>query len=244
MKYKTTIKCFITLLLIAFCSFAKAQIAKPSVSFYSVDDQEEITLFDGDSHSAQAPCDITCNANLEYDETEYDKVVCEWKIYKADEGESKPLLDRYEQDINYTIKESGSHIIKLYVTFINNSTGMTYDYEMETGVSVVISESKLTVTDGLSPNDDGLNDKLVIECQSLVKVDGVIKNRWGKTLHVFNVDNIAQGWDGKVNGKPVKDGGYILHIDAIGSDGLHYKIRKVINVISGFNSDAESTSDF
>jgi len=220
-----------------------AQTAKPTVEFYSVDDQEYVTLSEGESRTTQAPCEITCKANLDYDQDEYDKVVCEWKIFKSDEGEAKPILDRYEQDVTYTLKDSGGYGIKLYVTFINNSTGMTWDYETETGFNIVISESKLTCTDGLSPNGDDINDVLKIEAQSLVKVSGVIKNRWGKTLHVFTIDNINDGWDGKVNGNVVKDGAYILHIDAIGSDGLHYKIKKVINVMTKFNSSYDSSSD-
>ena len=45
-----------------------------------------------------------------------------------------------------------------------------------------------------------------------------------------------------VNGKPVKDGAYLIYLDAIGSDGLHYKIKKTINVLKGFreNSDSET----
>jgi len=229
-----------------FCLYitdVNAQNANPTVSFYSIDDKQEVLLNEGDSHGAQAPCEVTCTANLEYDQSEFDKVVCEWKIFKKDEGETKPLLDRYEENVTYTLTNSGGYGIKFYATFINNSTGLTYDYETEKGFDIVISESKLTCTDALSPNDDSLNDKLVIECQSLVKVSGVIKNRWGKTLHVFTLENIADGWDGKVNGKPVKDGAYILHIDAIGSDGLHYRIKKVISVISGYNESDDSPSD-
>lgn len=235
------ISCLI--LYLCFAVSGLAQTAAPTVSFYSKDSGEEIIMSDGDSQTAQAPCEIKCVANLDYDSSEFDKVVCEWKIFNSDEGEEKPFVDRFEENINYTLTESGGYGIKLYVTFINNSTGMTNDYVTETGFKIVISESKLICTDFLSPNDDNINDKLVITCQSLVKVDGAVLNRWGKVLHRFNVNNIAEGWDGKVNGKPVKDGAYILHIDAVGSDGLHYKIKKVINVLKGFNESADSNPE-
>ena len=75
-----------------------------------------------------------------------------------------------------------------------------------------------------------------------MKVEGYIMNRWGKVLHTFNVQNISDGWNGKVNGKPVKDGAYLLYIDAVGSDGLHYKIKKAINVMKGLREDADSGS--
>lgn len=233
----------IAISLLAFVTNAYAQTAKPTVSFYSDIDEENKTLSEGESTSTNAPCDITCNANLDYDEEQFDKVVSEWKIYRSDEGESKPILDRYEENVTYTLEKSGGYVIKFYATFINNSTGMTIDYETESGFTIVISESKLTCVDAFSPNDDGINDILKIECQSLVKVSGVVKNRWGKTLHTFTLDNIADGWNGKVNGKPVKDGAYIVHIDAIGSDGLHYKIKKVVSVLKGYKETDDSSSD-
>ena len=47
------------------------------------------------------------------------------------------------------------------------------------------------------------------------------------------------GWDGKVNGKAVKDGVYFLVVSAKGSDGIDYNIKKAINVISGYNNGEE-----
>ncbi len=218
------------------------QTATPKISFYSTEENAFVEIGQGETKTVQAPCNITCTGNVEYDASEYDRVICEWKIFKENEGESHPFLDRYEQDAAYTLTESGGYGAKFYATFINTANNDTVEYEMDDQISLVISESKLTCTDGLSPNDDGINDELKIECQSLVKVEGYIMNRWGKVLHTFNVQNISDGWNGKVNGKPVKDGAYLLYIDAVGSDGLHYKIKKAINVMKGLREDADSGS--
>ena len=233
---------FISLILV-FLTFSLSiwgQNAEPILSFFDKENQESVEMSPGESHTAQAPCDITCVANLDYNDEEFDKIFCEWKIYKSDEGETKPLVDRFDENITYTLTESGGYGIKFMPTFINTEKNDTVELSYE--FIIVISESKLICPDGLSPNGDGINDKLNIQYQSLVKLEGYILNRCGQKLHTFNLGNIGEGWDGMVNGKPVKDGAYLIYLDAIGSDGLHYKIRKTINVLKGFreNSDSET----
>lgn len=237
----------ISILIFSFCLssilFAQEEgpHAAPVISFLDKEKQEFVEMKPGDSQSTNAPCDITCTANMVYDSDEYDQVFYEWKIYKTEEGESKPLVDRFDENTSYTLTESGGYNIKFIPTFINTETNDTIA-DLEYVFSIVISESKLTCTDFISPNDDDKNDVLVFEYQSLVKVEGYILNRWGKKLHTITLDNIGQGWDGKVNGKPVKDGAYLLYIDAVGSDGLHYKIKKAINVLKGAREDADSST--
>ena len=217
------------------------QNAEPTLSFYDKENQETVEMSPGESHTAQAPCDISCVANLDYDDEEFDKIFCEWKIYKSDEGEMKPLVDRFDENITYTLTESGGYGIKFIPTFINTEKNDTVELSFE--FSIVISESKLICPDGLSPNGDGINDKLNIQYQSLVKLEGYILNRWGQKLHTFNIGNIGDGWDGMVNGKPVKDGAYLIYIDAIGSDGLHYKIKKTINVLKGYRENSDASTE-
>lgn len=228
-----------------------AQTANPVVS-YTVTKKDEnnvyvteyVELKDGDKGEGNSPCEITCRSNLQYDFSEYDRVISEWKIYRADDGESKPTVDRFEEDMTYTITKSGGYVIKFYATFVNTTTNDTIEYVTENGISLVVSESKLIVPDGLSPNDDKINDVLEIEFQSIVQVEGYIINRWGQKLHTFTLENLKDGWDGKVNGKPVKDGAYLIYLDAIGSDGLHYKIKKAINVLKGYRDDADSPTSY
>lgn len=215
--------------------------AAPTISFYDTENLETVEIAVGESKSTHAPCDITCTANLNYDPTEFDKVFCEWKIYRADEGETKPLVDRFDENITYTLTQSGGYGIKFIPTFINSEKNDTVEVSYE--FSIVISESKLICPDGFSPNGDGINDKLEIEYQSLVKLEGYVLNRWGQKLHTFTLDNLSEGWDGMVNGKPVKDGAYLIHLEAIGSDGLHYRIKKAINVLKGFREDADANTD-
>lgn len=214
-----------------------AQSAEPIVSFYSDEDEEDIEMSPGDSQTAPAPLAITCTANPANEGYNY---VCEWRIYNSDEGEDSPLLTRFDENINYTLTASGGYGIKLYITF--SLDGDTVEYESDV-FSIVISESSLSCPDGFSPNGDGINDTYNITCESIVKVSGAIFNRWGKKLHTFTVSNINDGWDGMVGGKVVKDGVYFLNLDAVGSDGLHYQIKKAINVLKGYRETDSSTSD-
>lgn len=213
-----------------------AQEADPTITFYSDEDEDYIEMSPGDSQTAPAPLDITCEANVDAGGYTY---VCEWRVYDSDEGEDSPLLTRFDEDISYTLTSSGGYGVKLYITF--SLDGDTVEYESE-AFSIVISESSLTCPDGFSPNGDGINDTYNITCESIVKIHGVIFNRWGKVLHTITLDNLADGWDGMVGGKVVRDGVYYLNLDATGSDGLHYKIKKAINVLKGYRESVSSSS--
>ena len=70
--------------------------------------------------------------------------------------------------------------------------------------------------------------------QSIVQMSGVIVNRWGQKVYSFDLSNVDKGWDGRQNGKYVKDGVYFLHLKATGSDGTKYDIKKAINVLKGW----------
>jgi gliding motility-associated-like protein len=228
--------------LLALCAVVplSAQTANPTITFHSTEEDADVTLNPGDAQTVAAPCELTFRANVDTEGSAYTNYTCEWRLYRIDEGEDKALLTRFDPDMSYTLTRSGGYGAKLYVTFVSADAD-TVEYESET-FSITISESKLTCPDGFSPNGDGINDVFNIESQSIVKLSGAIFNRWGKKLHTFTLDNLQQGWDGRQGGNYVKDGGYMLSIDAIGSDGLHYKIKKAINVLKGFNETDETTT--
>ncbi len=223
---------------------ATAQDAAPIVSFYSVDEESDIEMNPGDSQTAQAPLEIKLSANVDCPDGYH--YVSEWRILRAKDGEDTPLLTRFQDETSYTLTQSGGYTVKLYVTFMQE--GDTIDYESE-DFTIGISESKLTCPDGFSPNNDGINDYYRITAQSIVKFEALFFNRWGQKIHSVNLDQVkhAEGetekwvlWDGKVNGKYVKDGVYFVNINAYGSDGIHYKIKKAVNVLKGFRESAES----
>lgn len=230
---------FIISIFVVFYSFQTtlwAQSAKPTITFYSKEDENDITMTEGESNTSEAPLEIICTANI--DNPNSYTYACEWKIFDTAVGEDKPILTRYEENTHYTLTKSGSYGIKLFVTFTNN--GDTIEYESDL-LTITISESTLSCPDGFSPNGDGINDIFKITHKSIIKFEAAIFNRWGQKLHAMKLEDVDNGWDGRHGGKYVKDGVYFLNINAVGSDGIKYKIKKAINVLKGFNETEETS---
>ena len=226
------------LLLMWVATTAQAQEAAPVASFYSVDESATIELKPGDSQTAQAPLEVTLTANV--DNPDNYNYVCEWRVWNTKSNEYNPLVTRFEEDTHCTLTQSGGYGVKLYVTFsLDNDT---IEYESE-AMTIVISESKLSCPDGFSPNNDGTNDKYRITAQSIVQLDAKFFNRWGQLVHSVSLHNAERAddevnklvlWDGKSDGKVVKDGVYFLNLHATGSDGIEYKIKKAVNILTGY----------
>lgn len=204
--------------------------AEPTISFINRDDNSEVVMSPGETQSMQAPLEITMTANLKNNVGWNSK--CEWRLWNGKKSENETIFTRFEEVSSYTLTKSSEYKIKLYVTFSNNERD-TVEYASEL-FTINITESKLSCPDGFSPNGDHINDTFKITFQSIVKLTGGIFNRWGQKLFTFNLENAAEGWDGRYNGDYVKDGAYMLNIQATGSDGIHYDIKKVINVLKGF----------
>jgi len=249
---KISIKTIVSTMCLALASLtANAQTAAPKV--YYIDSTSEtgdtISMTSGDSQTGQAPLEFFCEANLTLPEGW--TPACEWRIYDSTKGETSPILTRYEENTSYTLTESGSYGIKLFVTFTNNETDAIDEIEMDP-FTIVISESELKCPNAFSPNDDGKNDVLRISCKSIVKLNAVICNRWGQKLasKSFNGQNDGYTengtfyidlWDGRQGGNYVKNGVYFLNLEAWGSDGRHYREKKAINVMRNFNEDSETS---
>lgn len=160
-------------------------------------------------------------------------------------GESEPYLTRYEEDTEYTFTKAGTHNIVVYATFINGNDTIAYTQEYWDEVwpmSVTISESKLEMPNAFSPNGDGINDiyKAKDGYQSIIEFHAYIFNRWGQKLYEW--DDPAGGWDGKYNGKDVKQGVYFVLVKAKGADGRTFNIRRDVNLLRGYSEESGSTA--
>ncbi len=159
----------------------------------------------------------------------------EWRFYMAGK-ENEPYLIRYDEQVDYTFKTSGTTFVQLYITFVNGTD--TVEYEMDEPFSVTISESKLELPNAFSPNGDGQNDiyKVKEGYQSIISFHAYIYNRWGKRLYEWT--DIDGGWDGKYNGTDVKEGTYFCLVKAVGADGRKYEIKRDVNLLRGFQQNA------
>ncbi len=213
----------------------QAQTCSPKAVFTYMKDgqqvEEELTEYSG---SAPVTGHFTSNVSGE----EGFEVRYEWKIYDAN-NPSNVLVHRFEQDIDYTFTQSGSFLVELQATFIAGEEYILYPEEGEEPVrfSVTVAESKLEMPNAFSPNDDGYNDvyRAKPNHQSIVEFKATIFNRWGQKL--FTWDDVNGSWDGKVNGQTVRDGVYYINVVAKGADGVEYKIRKDINVLTRYQND-------
>ena len=105
-----------------------SQTIKPTITFYSVEDETNVEMSEGESQTAQAPLTLLCNANIS--EADLFNYTCEWRFFDSREGEDKPLLTRFEEDTEYELEKSGSYGIKLYVTFTDEK-GESIEMESE-----------------------------------------------------------------------------------------------------------------
>ncbi len=195
---------------------------------------------DGDSTSAPATYMFKANVeNLGAYTAHY-----EWKFYLLG-NESKPYLNRYDEDTEYTFTEAGTHCIELYATFINGTDTIEYakEYWSELGpIKITISVSKLEMPNAFSPNGDGINDiyKAKDGYKSLTEFHAYIFNRWGHKLYEWS--DPAGGWDGKYNGKDVAQGVYFVLVKAKGADGIEYNIKRDVNLLRGYTQSSSSSS--
>ncbi len=199
---------------------------------------EEVT----DNFQGSAPVDATFTANPADDEGYSARY--EWKIYQTDDT-TNVLVHRFDEQIQFTFEKSGSYTVELMATFQNGNDIVTYSSREEgTSINVSISESKLEMPNAFSPGDDDDYNRIYKAKpthQSIVKFHATIFNRWGQKLYSW--DDINGGWDGKVNGRVVRNGVYFVNVNAVGADGRVYHIRKDVNVLTKYtNAEGGSTT--
>lgn len=193
------------------------------------------------SISESAPLSVTFNANAENTDGWISHY--EWHFYKEGKRDN-PYLVRYEENTSYTFTEAGAHYVELWAQFVqgNDTIAYTDSYYSSEGspLVVVISESKLEMPNAFSPNGDGINDiyKAKDGYQSIVEFHAYIFNRWGQKLYSW--DDPAGGWDGKYNGKDVKQGVYFVLVKARGADGRKYNIKRDVNLLRGYTESTQN----
>ena len=132
----------------------------------------------------------------------------------------------------------------LYAVFThgNDTVAYTEEYWADAEpITVSISESKLEMPNTFTPTGDGINDiyKAKDGYQSIVEFHAYIYNRWGQKLYEWT--DPSQGWDGKHNGKDVKQGVYFVLVKAKGADGRKFNIKRDVNLLRGYTETSGAT---
>ena len=222
--------------MIPFGLFAQARPTVSPSGTYTTGDGNET-----DDASASMSAPVTAHFSANPSELGDYSARYEWKIWMEGEAD-QPLLQRFEEEIDYVFTQSGSYRVQLYATFILGNDTISYPSEQDGPIIISISKSILEFPNAISPNDDDYNDKLRAKdgYQSIVEFEAAVFNRWGKKLYSWK--ELDGDWDGKHNGHVVSDGVYFLVVNAKGADGKKYHIRKAITVISGHNSEKRDSS--
>ena len=228
--------------IIAFAGVQAQEYIEAPVPLAIVTDAEgsETNLVFGEEYSGEAPLKVRFFAGAE--EVEGYSLVCSWEFTR--EGEDAPYLTRFDADVEYDFRESGTIIVqpKIVYTSISNPEIVwefgALDYEP---FRIFLAESNIDVPNAFSPNGDGINDYFnVYNVKSIVEFNAAIYNRWGQQLYSWGINEIdceECGWDGTYKGKPVKDGVYFVVVTARGADGVNYEFKRDVNLLRGFTED-------
>ena len=221
--------------------------AMSQASYPLIDPQGTYTDDSGDeqtstSISGNAPLSVHFAANPS--ETNGWSSYYEWRFYK-DTRENSPYMVRYDEETDVTFNDAGTHLVVCYAMFIQGTDTVAYtdEYWNETGpITVTISESRLEMPNGFSPNGDGINDiyKAKKGWQSIVDFHAYIFNRWGQKLYEWTDPN--GGWDGTFHGKDVKEGVYFCLVKAKGADGRNYHIKTDVNLLRGYTESSGASA--
>lgn len=228
--------------LLLFACKAMAQASYPLIDpqgTYTDDSGDEQT---STSISGNAPLSVHFAANPS--ETNGWSSYYEWRFYK-DTRENSPYMVRYDEETDVTFNDAGTHLVVCYAMFIQGTDTVAYtdEYWNETGpITVTISESRLEMPNGFSPNGDGINDiyKAKKGWQSIVDFHAYIFNRWGQKLYEWTDPN--GGWDGTFHGKDVKEGVYFCLVKAKGADGRNYHIKTDVNLLRGYSESGGASA--
>lgn len=160
----------------------------------------------------------------------------EW-AFSYDQQCETSFLTRYDEDTNYTFTSAGTVYVQLRIS--DEESGDEF-YSMP--FSITVSESMLELPNAFSPNGDGINDRFIVRHQSLVSFNAYIFNRWGQEIYSWSLENIDEGWDGTYKGRTVSNGVYFIVVEAVGADGIEYKKKSSINVLTATNGNLNNST--
>ena len=213
---------------------ASAQGINPTVE-YEIPDTSGITS----ANPLEASAPVIGHFKGGVENPNGDVVSCRWNIYR--QGDSTAIVSRFDEDMDYTFRETGTFSISFQATFYIAQGKLVYECDVPFVVSIY--ESKLVMPNAFSPNGDHINDIYGAKpgYQSIVEFHATIFNRWGQKIYEWH--DPAGGWDGTFHGKQVADGVYFVLVRARGADGRKFNIRRDVNILRGY-TDTTRQSDY
>jgi gliding motility-associated-like protein len=128
-------------------------------------------------------------------------------------------IDR-QQNLSFTPQFANSS--ELEYTFRVKASSQNGNLESFSNAILYRRGAGVFVPAAFTPNDDGHNNTLYAVAEQVKSFDFTIMNRWGNV--VFHTSNLAEGWDGKINGTSAAVGSYVYKIVFV--DDIDQKVEK------------------
>ncbi|MDY0140516.1 MAG: gliding motility-associated C-terminal domain-containing protein [Bacteroidales bacterium] len=137
---------------------------------------------------------------------------CEWHF-----GDGKTLKN-CDQQVEHYYTEAGC--FNPFLIVMNRDLPECRDTAYLEACIPIDNASKLEVPNIFSPNADGYNDFFQVKAQTLRTFNGIIVNRYGRTIYEWdNWQDYEAGWDGTLSGgTKASPGVYYFIIKAVGMD--------------------------
>lgn len=147
-------------------------------------------------------------------------------VYKWEFGDGKDSISELKFPAPHIYYKPGEYSVKLTIKSDKHCIdSMRFD-------KIVVEPSELDIPNVFTPNDDGLNDRFMVQKKSLRYLSVEIFSRSGKMVYNFSGggENLRdwEGWDGKVNSSSADatPGVYFYVIRALGWDDINYDSKE------------------
>ena len=153
-----------------------------------------------------------------------------WKVTYIREGREPEMKIRYTDKIlRYTFTEEGRYEIGLEV--IDSKSICVKD---EIILTLDIGKTSIQIPNFFSPGTSiGSNDELKIAYTSLISFEASVYNRQGNLLYQWT--DPTKGWDGRVSGKFVPTGAYVVIVEYTDTAGKKRTTSRTVNILRANN---------
>ena len=146
--------------------------------------------------------------------------------YKWEFGDGKDSISELKDPEPHIYYKPGEYTVKLTIRSDRHCVdSMKFE-------KIVVEPSALDIPNVFTPNDDGMNDRFIVQKKSLRYLSVEVFSRSGKMVYTFNGEGESlrnwEGWDGKVNNTSADaaPGVYFYIIRALGWDDISYDTKE------------------
>jgi gliding motility-associated-like protein len=146
--------------------------------------------------------------------------------YKWEFGDGKDSISELKDPEPHIYYIPGEYTVKLTIRSDRHCIdSMKFE-------KIVVEPSDLDIPNVFTPNDDGMNDRFIVQKKSLRYLSVEVFSRSGKMVYNFNGEGESlrnwEGWDGKVNNTSADaaPGVYFYIIRALGWDDISYDSKE------------------